>query len=154
QGGQDCWLIKTDADGNIQWQKTYGGSLDDYPYFVHRFVDGTIAFTGSTFSKNGDVTDQHGLGDIWLVKTDSIGNMLWQQTFGGSDTDVGRACLSTTDGEMFVAGYTESDDDDVTDQHGSGDGWVIKTCSPPDDKIKIIGSTDICNTGQVTLQAT
>jgi hypothetical protein len=81
-GGFDVWLIKTDADGNILWTKTYGGLGDDYAYSLKQTDDGGFLIGGATNS--------FGVGglDYYLIKTDSLGDTLWTKTFGGVNDDI------------------------------------------------------------------
>lgn len=71
----DIWLIKMDAAGNIFWQHCYGGSATDDPYQIIETQDGGFLFAATTFSNDSDITFNHGGSDIWLVKTDSLGNI-------------------------------------------------------------------------------
>jgi hypothetical protein len=114
-GDEDCWLIKTDANGNITWSKTYGGQFDDGADCVQQTIDGgfiIIGFTGS-----------YGNGDVWLIKTDAMGDTMWTKTFGGSLGDMGRHVQQTEDGGYILTCRTE------IDTIGNLDGWIIKTDS-------------------------
>ncbi|MDH5770169.1 MAG: hypothetical protein OEZ25_02620, partial [Candidatus Bathyarchaeota archaeon] len=116
-GGSDFWLVKTDSNGNMQWSRTYGGTGPDYVRSVVQTVDGGYALAGSTLS--------FGLGaaDIYLVKTDSSGNMQWNKRYGGDYWDRAYSVVQTGDGGYALAGYTESYG------AGSDDFWLVKTDS-------------------------
>jgi len=114
-GYRDCWLIKTDEYGNEEWNQTYGGSGDDEAYSVQQTADGGYIIAGSTSSFGA------GGKDFWLVKTDNYGNENWNQTYGGSDYDLAFSVQQTDDGGYIVAGFTSS--------YGAGsrDFWLVKT---------------------------
>ncbi|MCK4393021.1 hypothetical protein KAX17_08960, partial [Candidatus Bipolaricaulota bacterium] len=115
-GDGDFWLIKTDAQGNKQWQKTFGGSEDDQGHSVHQTSDGGYMFLGYTESYGA------GSADFWLIKTDSQGNKQWDRTFGGSEDDGSISVQQTEDGGYILLGCTSS--------YGAGglDFWLIKYC--------------------------
>jgi hypothetical protein len=124
----DVKLIKTDSDGNEQWNKTYGGIDRDSSGNVKQSVDGGYIFIGRTSSYGAAASVQsiyeNGDSDnVWLVKTDSEGNELWNRTFGGSDLDAGSSVQQSKDGGYILLGVTYS--------YGVGnlDAWLIKTDS-------------------------
>jgi hypothetical protein len=116
-GGQDFWLVKTDSVGNMVWSQTYGGASDDWAWSVIQTSDGGYALAGMTKSFGA------GLNDFWLVKTDSVGNMVWNKTYGGASDDWAFSVIQTNDGGYALAGLTQS--------FGAGgqDSWLIKTDS-------------------------
>jgi hypothetical protein len=126
QGEADYWIVKMSATGTIQWQKTLGGSAEDYAFSIQQTADGGYIVAGLTNSTDGDITVNHGDYDCWIVKLNATGTIQWQKTFGGSLEDVALGIQQTTDGGYIVAGYTKSTDGDVTVNHGGFDYWIIK----------------------------
>ena len=114
------------GDFYISWQKCLGGSAHDNATSIQQTSDGGYIVAGNTFSNDGDVTGYHGGDDYWVVKLDSNGNMKWQKCLGGSYGDCAKYIQQTSDGGYIVAGYTFSNDGDVTGLHGDSDYWVVK----------------------------
>jgi len=122
----DYWIIKLDVSGNLEWEKNYGGTSDEFAYSIQQTTDGGYIVAGETFSNDGDVGENNGRWDYWIVKLDQIGNLEWEKSYGGSDIDIAESVQQTTDGGYIVAGSTESNDGDVTENNGSSDYWIIK----------------------------
>ncbi len=101
-GGYDVYLVKTDANGNLQWQKTFGGYYDDEGWSVWQTLDSGYIITGYTKSFGA------GKEDVYLIKVDKNGNLEWQKTFGGSDEDWGFSVQQTKDSGYVITGYTKS----------------------------------------------
>jgi hypothetical protein len=114
-GSQEYWLIKTDENGDSLWSKTFGGNTVDISYSVKQTFDGGYIITGYTYSYGAGRTD------VWLIKTDEDGNLMWDKTFGGINFDRGHSVQQTLDGGYIITGTTAS--------FGSGgyDVWVIRT---------------------------
>lgn len=130
KGLDDYWIIKLNAKGDQEWQKTIGGSGQEQLKTICQTKDGGYIIGGSSSSgKSGDKTEA-GFGslDFWIVKLDSKGIIEWQKTLGGRYTDQFRALETTTDGGYIIGGYSNSPQSSVkTDSNkGIGDYWVLK----------------------------
>jgi len=113
-GGSDYWIGKVDSIGNHQWSELYGGSLEDLAYHIQQTSDGNYLLTGSTYSDDGDVTGFHGATDGWLVKIDSLGNLLWQKCYGGTLFDRLNRSFENSAGTITTFGFTQSSDFDLS----------------------------------------
>ena len=125
-GRSDFWIVKLGGSGNIQWQKSLGGSGHDYAQSIQLTTDGGYIVAGYTASNDGDVSGYYGQGDFWIVKLDGSGNIQWQKTLGGSERDRAESIQQTTDGGYIVAGSSRSNDGDVSGIHGNQDFWIVK----------------------------
>jgi len=114
-GLESVYLIKTDSTGNMVWNRTFGGSNNDYGHSVQQTTDGGYIVAGTTMSVGG------GYWDFYLVKTDSVGNLMWSRNYGGDTYDEGYSVQQTNDGGYIIAGSTLS--------YGAGrwDAYLIKT---------------------------
>ncbi len=113
-GSNDVWVLKLDANGNVEWQKTYGSSRNEGAFSIQQTSDGGYIVAGGTSSFGaGDY-------DFWVLKLDASGNVEWQKTYGGSDGEYAQSIQQTTDGGYIVAGYTNSF------SAGNYDFWVLK----------------------------
>ena len=117
-----------DATSNLEWSYYFGGTNADYGRSVQQTTDGGYIVCGATQSNNGDVTNNYGLDDFWVLKLDSMGILQWQQTYGGTQIDFANDIKQTVDGGYIVVGQTNSDDNDVNGNPGTNiyDYWVIK----------------------------
>ncbi|MFZ5516935.1 MAG: LamG-like jellyroll fold domain-containing protein [Candidatus Zhuqueibacterota bacterium] len=152
QGYADAYVLKVDAQGNRQWEKTFGGSSWEYAYSVVQTRDRGFVIAGYTASFGA------GSKDVFVIKLSETGEMQWEKTFGGADSDVGKAVCELPDGSLLVAGYTESagaGEEDVyaIKLNSAGDELWSKTfgrnrsemgaacCCTADGNIVIAGST-------------
>ncbi len=122
-GGYDVLVVKTDQSANTTWERLLGGSGDDFGDNILPLPGGGYIAIGYTNSDDGDVSGNHGFYDAWLFRLDDAGNLLWQKCLGGSLHDEGREIFITPDGNFAVMGYTNSNDGDVSGNHGSFDYW-------------------------------
>ncbi|MCP1298066.1 T9SS type A sorting domain-containing protein [Chryseobacterium sp. S0630] len=128
-GSRDAWIIKFDFNGNIQWQKLLGGSQAELFHSIWETSDGGYILAGGSSSADGDLTSNNGFEDYWIVKLDSTGDIEWQKSIGGSDRDIAKDILQTSDEGYIIAGTSYSNDGDVLGSHGGSDIWIIKTNS-------------------------
>jgi uncharacterized delta-60 repeat protein len=113
-GSYDFWVLKLNSDGTVAWQKTYGGTDNDYAHSIQQTSDGGYIVAGDTYSFVA------GSYDFWVLKLNSDGTVVWQKTYGGTDNDYAHSIQQTSDGGYIVAGYTWSFG------AGSYDFWVLK----------------------------
>ncbi len=114
-GNGYAFVIKTDANGKQQWNRTFGGAKTNEAFSIRQTSDKGYIFAGYTRSYGA------GESDVWLVKIDTNGNEQWNRTFGGAQSDTANSIQQTSDGGYIVAGDTQS--------YGAGDtnAWIIKT---------------------------
>ena len=110
----------------IIWEHGYGGNHDDRGYEVLQSLDGGFLMVGQEQSIDGDIIDNHGLDDIYVVKTDLNGEIIWSRAYGGSDYDYGNAACLAQDGGYIISGQAGSSDGDLTGNNGYKDLWVFK----------------------------
>jgi hypothetical protein len=128
----DYWIIKADSLGNIQWQNTIGGNYSDFLTKVFQTRDGGYILGGYSGSDlSGDKTEGTvggtGLKDIWIVKTDSMGNIIWQNTIGGNEDEYLFAMDTTSDGGYILGAFSNSPiSGDKTEGNNDYDFWVVK----------------------------
>jgi hypothetical protein len=124
----DFWIVKIDSSGNIQWQKSEGGSDMDYGESIIQTSDLGYIIAGASRSNDGDVTYNHNplRDDYWIIKLDTSGNLLWDKSLGGSNFDHAYSVQEITNNGCIIAGYAISNDSDVTGNNGYRDYWIVK----------------------------
>ena len=121
----DVWILKLDDDLNILWEKFLGGSAYEELQSVISHQGGyTLAVTSE--SSDGDVGNNHGSSDIWLVQIDENGDINWEHNFGGTDTELAGGLALADDGGFWLAGSSGSSDVDLDRNQGGLDYWVLK----------------------------
>ena len=126
KGSYDFWVVKSTKDGDIIWEKSFGGSEIDEARGIVSSGDGNHVIVGDTRSSEQDVSLNNGAADLWLVKISDDGDVLWNSSIGGSNFDVGRSIDLTFDGGFIIAGSSRSFDGDVLQNQGQNDAWIVK----------------------------
>ncbi|MEO6168902.1 MAG: T9SS type A sorting domain-containing protein [Chitinophagales bacterium] len=110
----------------IEWQKTFGGSGNEYYGYILKLHDGNYLQYGNTSSGDGDFSSNQGKDDAYMIKTDEAGNILWSKTYGGKKKDGFNQVIEMANGNLMAAGYTASKGGDVNRNNGEFDGWLVQ----------------------------
>jgi len=134
EGFHDYWILKLNANGDKQWNKTFGflGSDQAFKifetksggYLVSGFFDVTASGGAGNDGRSGG--SRHGVGEYWVLKLNASGDYIWRRYFGGTNNDRSYDALETPDGGYLILGSSESSDFDITDSRGSYDYWIVK----------------------------
>jgi hypothetical protein len=108
------WVLRLDEAGNVLWDHAYGGADEDLAYSIVVLADGGFAVAGHT---DGGVVSSQWVADMWVLRLDEAGNVLWDHTYGGG---MARSIVALADGGFAVAGHTESKG------AGKRDMWVLR----------------------------
>ena len=132
-GAQDFWLLKISSLGSLLWEKTFGFSGTDFGTALLATKDGGFLITGvldvSSSGGEGNAKStavNHSGGDYWVIKTDLTGNLEWSRFFGGSFTEIPLGIVETDDHNFIIAGSSDSDDFNISNNLGTYDFWIIK----------------------------
>ncbi len=141
-GLNDIWIVKLDKDLKIQWQRVIGGTQLDVASAITQTRDGNFVVSGYSYSNDGDMPVPHNCDvslsvckDVWAMKLNNKGDILWKKDLGGSGDEYINAIISLNDGGTVLAGFTNSNDGDVDKkfyhdtlpfQDTGGDAWLVK----------------------------
>jgi len=117
-GSIDCWIVKLDQLGNLEWEKSYGGTKNDGAYSIQQTIDGGYICAGYTASNDGDIGGNNGHSDCWIIKLDESGNLVWENNYGDLYHEYAQSIKQTVDGGYICAGGAEV--------LGSYNYWIIK----------------------------
>jgi len=117
--GKDVWIIKLDESGDIIWDKKYGGSKDDIAASLIPTADGNFVAVGNSASRDRDVSNNEGLADMWILKINEDGDLLWESTYGKTLHEIATSVIESDDKGYIVAGVTNSN-------NGKDDGLIVK----------------------------
>ncbi|MFN2261110.1 MAG: hypothetical protein ABR595_03485 [Psychroflexus sp.] len=123
KGSYDVWVVKTSANGELEWQKNFGGSSIEIAYDLVPTSDGNYILAGDTRSSDQDISNAKGNADAWLIKFDGAGNMIWENTYGGSDFDSAQSIEVLNNGEFLITGNSKSTDGGLALNYGQNDIW-------------------------------
>jgi hypothetical protein len=123
----DYAVLKLTANGEKEWMKLYGGAGQDTPLGIANTADGGVIVTGTSASNGtGNVGTSHGLDDLWVIKLNTNGDIVWNSLLGGTGSERGQYVEATPDGGFLITGFSESKDGDVGVNQGKSDLWVLK----------------------------
>lgn len=127
-GGRDLYCVKLDSNANFQWSKCLGSMGSDSPKDIVQSSDNGYFILGQIQQASGNVSHSFGQQDIWLAKIDSIGNLLWERTYGGSYNDWGNVIREDSDATIIISGTTSSTDGTFSGMsiQGNSDMFIIK----------------------------
>jgi hypothetical protein len=126
KGWDDCWILKLDETGNIEWDRSFGGSSRDLGNNILPTIDSGYLIAATTKSTDGDVIENHGGTDYWLLKINNAGNIEWEHTYGGSDDETFSDLKQLNDTCFLLLGSSRSSDGDVSHNYGGKDYWLVK----------------------------
>lgn len=132
KGGSDIWAFKITPSGSLVWSKNFGGTGNDLGAMAAEYLSPTNKYflIGTSSSNNGNVSGNKGGSDIWIAQLNTFGNFESGKTFGGSQDDKGSSVMVSTDNALLITGETNSNDGNVTGNHGGNDIWVAKLNKP------------------------
>jgi len=125
----DIIVEKISSNGNTIWRKCFGGNGYEKSYSIIRTPDHHYLIAGESRTISGDVTNNSGLIDVWLLKIDENGNLIWQNSYGGSQNDIPSSVTLSSDNGYVIAGMSRSNDGLLSQNQGQNDYWVFKVDS-------------------------
>lgn len=130
KGFSDCWVVKLDSLGNIEWENSFGGTGTEHLFSLDISFDGGYIIGASSHSGIGEDKSEpnKGADDFWVIKLDESGNIIWDKTIGGDSWDIIRSITTTIDSNYIVFGYSNSGitGDKTETNFGYEDYWLIK----------------------------
>ena len=129
-GGADGLVIAIDSEGNVLWDKTFGGTQTDYLSYIQPANGGGVIVSGGSYSSDGTrATPAFGNADVWVLRLDPLGNVTWEQSFGTSDWDTSAGACQLPDGGFAFLAITgpATNGNKGTTSFGGDDVWLIRT---------------------------
>lgn len=129
-GVGDAWILKLDSEGNLMWENTLGSLASansfERTWDVQETNDGGYFALIESNEGGADVSEHFGFDDYWLVRTDELGNILWEKSYGGSEYDFPRNMIITENNEILLSGHSDSMDGDLVGASGEDSFWLLK----------------------------
>lgn len=126
KGSYDFWVVKLSETGALVWEKSFGGTEIDEARAITKTSDNNYVIVGDTRSNDTDVSLNNGAADLWVIKINDSGDLIWEKTFGGTSFDAGRSVFLTNDDGFLISGSSRSVDGNVNKNEGQNDAWVLK----------------------------
>ena len=123
---EDIWVIQLDNEGEENWRMLFGGSDDDFATDIVASHDGGMLVVGNTESYDGLISGNFGNKDAFALKLDASGNKVWSEKYGGSQDDLIEAVAQDKDGHYWLVGQTVSEDNNLSENNGGSDAWILK----------------------------
>ena len=124
-GGADVWALKISSEGNLIWEKTFGGTSFDVARSVSMTQDNGFVIAGSSRSSDNGFTNK-GQNDALILKINSEGVLEWQQTVGGSEIDFLYDAIELIDKTIIAVGESSSSDENIPINKGFSDALILK----------------------------
>ena len=125
-GSYDFWVIKINPDGDLVWERSFGGSGIEISESIVNTRDNGYLVVGKTNSTDGDVSSNKGNSDVWIVKINDSGKMAWEKTFGGTDFEGAESIIASNNGGYIITGNSRSRDNQLSENFGENDIWIMK----------------------------
>lgn len=125
-GSYDFWVVKVDENGTKLWEKNYGGTQPDEAFSIVKTNDNNFLIAGNSRSTDVNLSQNSGSSDIWLIKINTEGVLLWEKTYGGSNFEIANKIIKSKQEGFYMVGSSRSADFEVTKNEGNKDVWIIK----------------------------
>ncbi len=126
KGTYDFWVLKISSSGDLIWEKSFGGSEIDEARDITITENGDFLIVGDSRSVDTDVLYNNGAADIWIIKINSDGELIWERTYGGTSFDGVQSIQKTLNNDYIVAGNSRSSDVNLENNNGQNDAWFFK----------------------------
>ncbi len=127
RGSYDFWILKISEEGQMIWERSYGGSGVDIAYDISLTNDGAYVVAGHSFSSDNDISNPIGESDVWMIKIDKQGELMWEKSIGGTASELARSIQPASRGGYIISGNSKSIDGDSSENFGENDMWVLRT---------------------------